>query len=147
MSKIVVDPHNVKQEQAGRCTRSWFVRLPEAATADDVKDPAIWSKVQQTRAPLQKHDEVYAVGFAEDFAVLARVTQATREAVTLAFVKHITFPERTTPLFSDETYRVVWNGTGYQVERIKDGATMGAAHGSEALAIRHIRNLYPQQVS
>ncbi len=140
---IMIDPTKALIESETRFRRSWFVRLPEGATAEDVSDPFAWAKVQGSRNPLAKHDEVFAVGFSEDFAVMGVVTGVNAEAATVSLVKRITYPERTTPLFSDETYRVVWDGAGFQVMRIADGATIGQPHGSEALAIRHIRNQYP----
>lgn len=143
----LISPGNVNIDGAGYVTRSWFVRLPKGMVADDLKEPKIWRDVQtQMNKALRKHDVVYAVGFGEDFAVEARVVDATREAVVLGGMKIIKFLERLTPLFADETYRVVWTGTGFAVERIADGARMGETFGSEALAIRHLKELYPKPV-
>lgn len=95
---------------------------------------------------LRKHDAIFAVGFGEDFAVEARVTETTPEAAVLGGMRIIAYPERTVPLFSDDKFRVRWTGTGYIVERKTDGVRMGE-HGSEALAVRHIRTLHPQAVA
>jgi hypothetical protein len=141
---MVIDPGSVHLDQAGQMTRRWFVRLPRGMVPDDVKDPAIWSKVQDnaTKA-MHRHDVVYCVGHDEDFAIEARVTDSNRGSVVLGGMKIVSFPERITPLFNDGTYRVVWAGTGYQVERLSDGAPIGPPQGSEALAIREIQRRYP----
>lgn len=144
--KLEIDPANVLRDRSGHVTQRYFVRLPREMTNQDVNDPAIWRRVQQDRRrALRRHDQVYLVGYEETFAAQATVVDATAEAAVLGGLKFIQFPERITPLFNDGTYRVIWAGTGYQVERIKDGVPMGAVHGSEALAVRHIRQLYPQQ--
>lgn len=96
---------------------------------------------------LRKHDAIFAVGFSEDFAVEARVTETTPEAAVLGGMRIIAYSERTVPLFSDDKFRVRWTGTGYIVERKADGVRMGAEHGSEELAVRHIRALHPQKVA
>ena len=146
--KLEIDPKRVQMDHGGQVLRRWFVRLPPEMIPDDVKDPAIWRRVQNDRLKaLRRHDEVYLVGSGEDFAISARVTDATNEAVVLGGMKVINFPERITPLFNDGTYRVAWIGTGYAVERIADGHQMGGAHGSEALAIREIQSLYPRSVA
>ncbi len=148
MKKQEIDPRRVQQDFCGQVLRRWFVRLPAEMILDDVKDPTIWRRVQLDRMKaLRRHDEVYLVGYGEDFAVSARVTDATSEAVVLGGMKIINFPERITPLFNDGTYRVAWVGTGYAVERIADGHQLGGAHGSEALAIREIQSLYPRPVA
>lgn len=141
-----IDPDNVKLDFGGQCTSRWFVRLPEWAVADDMKDPAIWSRVQGSRVPLRVHDELYIVGFGAAFAVEARVIQATSQAAVLALQKIISFPERLTPLFADESYRVVWTVEGFAVERKADGARIGGTFGSEQLAIRQVASQYPVSV-
>ena len=138
-----IDPAHVQLDFGGHCTSQWFVRLPEWAVADDMKDPSLWSRVQATRSPLRVHDELYIVGFAAAFAVEARVIQATNAAAVLALQKIISFPERLTPLFADESYRVVWTVEGFGVERKSDSARIGGTFGSEQLAIRHISAQYP----
>jgi hypothetical protein len=43
-------------------------------------------------------------------------------------------PQRAKAFFRDETYAVIWNGGGYQVERIKDGQKMSGTVVNEKLA-------------
>lgn len=147
MSKAHIAPQNANLDWEGTYSRRWFVRLPHGMILDDLKDPEVWSAVQTTRNPLKRHDLVYAVGYSEDFALEARVTDTNATSATLAFVKTIAFPERTVPLFSDEAYKVIWGGDGFRVERIADGKVLGPGHGSEALAVRYLQSLYPRSVA
>lgn len=147
MKKIEIDPQNVLLDSSGHCTRRWFVRLPEGVVADDLKDPAIWVRVQSDRhKALHRHDHLYLVEFGESFAVEARVTDATRSAAVLALQKIISFPARLTPLFSDDAYKIDWCHSGYAVKRRSDGIQLGGFFGSEALAIHHLHGLYPVTV-
>lgn len=142
MTKI--DPSRVSLDIAGMRTRHWHVILPEGMVADGIKDAAIWSRVQDRRdTSLLKHDRVYVVGFDGSFAIEARVAEATRDAVVLAGMKILHFPERLTPLFSDNQYKIVWAGEGYAVIRKSDGMQMGGIQPSESLAIAHLKRQYP----
>jgi hypothetical protein len=148
ISNTKVDPSLVSLDQDGFYTQRWFVRLPRGMVADDLKDPEIWSHVTGRQdKPIRKHDYIYIVGNSEEFAVEARVTNASLAGLVLALVKVIHYPERLTPLFSDDSYRVVWATSGYIVERIADGFQVGGPFGSEGLAIRHLQSLYPALAS
>ena len=142
-----IDPRHLHIDSMGHHTRQWFARLPQGMMADDLKDPAVWSRVQGDRnKALRRHDRLYLVDYDEAFALDARVTDATGSAAVLALQKIISFPERITPLFNDGTYCVKWGGEGFYAMRLTDHVQMGPCFGSEALAIRHIQNLYPQAV-
>ena len=141
-----IAPDLVRKDFAGQFTSQYFVKLPEWAVADDLKDPSIWSKVQCSRNPLQVHDALYMVGFASKFAVEARVVQALGSGAVLALQKIVHFPERLTPLFSDDKYRVVWAVQGFAVERLADGMRVGGDFGSEALAVRYISQQHAVRV-
>lgn len=142
-----IDPRQLHIDSMGHHTRQWFCRLPQGMKADDLKSPAIWSRVQGDRAKaLRRHDKLYLVDYDEAFAVDARVTDVTGDAAVLALQKIISFPERLTPLFADGVYAVRSGGDGYYVMRLADHVQMGPCFGSEALAIRHIQNLYPRAV-
>ncbi|WP_370301572.1 hypothetical protein [Pseudooceanicola sp.] len=143
-----IDPRYVYAESHGHCSRSWFVRLPMGMLADDLKDPTIWSQVQNDRTKaLRRHDRLYLVEHDELFAAEARVTEATSTAAALGILKVISFPERLTPLFDDGTYAVRWCPSGYYVIRKEDQAQLGTHFGSEALAIRHLQSRYPRNVA
>jgi hypothetical protein len=143
----VVEPSEITIEHAGQIARWLFIRLPNGAIADDLKEPSIWKKVQTGSRALRLHDQLYLVSFNEDWAATAIVGQANSEVAVLAGVRIITFPQRTKPLFQDETYRVVWAGNGYRVERKRDRVMMTQPVTSEAVAIRELSNLYPRPVS
>lgn len=146
MSAITqINPVDVHPDGAGSRTRNWFIRMPKDMKADGLNDPKAWKAVQLRRdKQLARHDRLYCVAYDESFAVEARVTDAGPEAVVIAPLKVIKFPERMTPLFNDGRYKVQWSGVGYVVVRIEDDVQMGAEFGSEALAIRHIQSLYPR---
>ncbi|MGR3562954.1 MAG: hypothetical protein ACU0FH_16785 [Heliomarina sp.] len=148
MADIKVDPQHVHLDVPGHQTRSWLVWLPAGAVTDDLKDPAIWSKIQNDRQKvLRRHDKLYIVGHDEEFAVEARVIDATRDAAVLALQKIVSTKSRLAPYFADDTYAVKWTPQGFYVQRKQDGMQMGSFFGSEDLAIRHLRNQYPQTVS
>lgn len=144
MPEQKIDPNQVSLDWSGGKTRHWYVILPEGMVADDLKTPGVWSRVQGLwEKALQKHDKVYAVGFDGSFAVEARVADVAMDAAVLAKMSIIHFPERLTPLFSDENFRVSWCGDGYGVIRKSDGMRMGEVQPSEALAVVHLRRQYP----
>lgn len=145
--KKKIAPADVFPDRMGSRTREWFVRLPEGMVADDLKDPTIWSRVQSDRGKaLLRHDKLYLVDYAESFAVEARVTDVTVISAALALQKIISLGERLMPLFHDEKYSVKWDPRGYFVMRKADQMQMGSHFGSEELAIRHLRSLYPMAV-
>jgi hypothetical protein len=94
----------------------------------------------------RKHDYILAVGFDETFAVECRVIDCGPTFVSVTPIKVIKYPERTTPLFSDDKYKIVWSGTGFAVQRREDGLQMGPVFGSEAQAIQHLHRQYPAPV-
>jgi len=88
--------------------------------ADDLKRTDIWHRVQNRRA-LQRHDHLYCIAYDESWVCDAIVASADSRSVGLVVGRIHAFPERTRPLFSDENYRVLWTGSGYAIERKKDG--------------------------
>jgi len=144
MADMKIDSSTVTLDMAGTVSRHWHVILPEGMVADGVKDPAIWSRVQgNRRTTMRKHDRIYAVAYDGSFAIEARVAEAVVDAVVLAKPSILSFPERRTPLFSDENYRLEWRGDGFAVIRRADGLQMGGLQPSETLAIQHLRRQYP----
>lgn len=144
MAETKINPSTTTLDWAGLRTRHWHVILPPGMVADDLKVPSIWSQVQGNRGTaLQRHDHIYAVAYDASFAVEARVAEAAIDAAVLTKLSIIHFPERLTPLFSDESFKVSWCGEGYGVIRKSDGVLMGEIQPSEALAIVHLRRQYP----
>jgi hypothetical protein len=140
-----IDPGRVDTNTEGRFTREIFVRLPENLVADDLKEPAIWKKVQQNRMKsLRKLDRLLLVTDDESAMFEAVVAAASNEAATLAGIKRTELVSRHGALFSDANYRVAWAGTGFSVIRKRDEMVVREGLGSEQLAINAIGNLYPK---
>lgn len=139
-----IEPEKMSLDHSGLHTSTWFARLPDGMTADALKEPAIWSKIcANNQKAVRKHDRIYCAAFDESFAVETRVTAVSITGLTLALNKIIKFAERTVPLFADDMYRIIWAGDGYAVQRLEDQRQMGGVFGSEALAINHLKQLYP----
>jgi len=146
--KPKISSQSVEVDVAGMKTTRWFVRLPEGLVADDLKDPALWSVVVAQRLKvIKKHDVVYAVGFADDFAVEARVVGVSGDGIALGKLSIINFPAPTKPLYSDDLYAIAWVGNGYGVIRKSDKMQMGPVFATEQKAIMHLQNQYPQDAA
>jgi hypothetical protein len=140
---------NIKLNTGGMVFQSYFVRLPEGVTAQHLNDdPTIWRRVQSNpNVALRKFDEVRIVDYAESWVADATVSFAGHTSVILARPRITKLPERTVPIFEDDTYRVKWLGSGWGVERKKDSQIMcgGQAFSSAAMAEVELRNLYPRK--
>jgi hypothetical protein len=146
---LLINPSNVICQVAGQAYRQWFVRLPEAWTADHIKELRHWRLVQaRPSTALKPLDEVRLVAFEESWIADCIVSDASAAGVVFCKPK-ITILEtgRFDRLPQDGTHQVFWTGTGYAVRRM---------HGSQAqmtpivrtveLATRDMKNLFPQKV-
>jgi hypothetical protein len=146
MRKLLrVDPAGVNTNYDGYKFREVMVRLPSGMIADDLKEPEIWNKVQQSVKALRKFDRLVIVSFDETWMAEAYVENADSEKALLARPRLITLSERTEKLFSDGVYRIEWTGFGYRVMRIRDGAAMTEAFANVPLAERALANMYPRR--
>jgi hypothetical protein len=144
----LVAPADVSLNAAGTAWRSWFVRLPEGFVADDIKEPEAWAKVQAVpQKALQKLDFVVLVAADESFVAEAWVAHADGLKAVLSKPRLTAMPERYERLFSDGTYRVVFVGGGYAVERIRDGHRMTPAFATAAVATLELSRLYPTRAA
>lgn len=145
----VVNPRFVQIQSEGHVYRSLVARLPEDAISDDLRTPSIWRKVQLTpMIALQKHDRVYCIGYAEDWACDAVVVHADGNEAWIATQRLISFEGHGKPLFRDENYEVFWAGDGYGVRRLSDKQSMGGGtFANVALAEHQLRSLYPKSVA
>jgi hypothetical protein len=141
----LIDPERVTLDTNGFAYRRWFVRLPATFSADDLKEPSLWSRVQRSKKAIRKLDYVTLVAFDESWIAEAWVSHADGEKVVLATPKITRFPERYEHLFSDGIYRVEWVGNGYSVHRITDGQHMAGPFATPALAQRALAGLYPRR--
>jgi hypothetical protein len=139
-----IDPIRVQVQSSGQVWAEYFVRTPSGFVADDLKTPSVWKKVQSGgRSGLKKFDRVFVVSFDETWVAEAIVASADNKSVVLAKPRVTTLPERYDALFSDENYRVAWNGHGYIVERKLDGHPMTQPTANAELATRLLVQLYP----
>ncbi|WP_370008436.1 hypothetical protein [Sinorhizobium fredii] len=138
----------VQLDTEGFVSRNLIVHMPAGAVADDLRDPAIWRLVQGNRMhALRKLDHLLIFGADESWFATAIVSVAKADSAKLVITKVASFASASEGLFNDGTYKVVFEGIGYTIERVNDGAKMGHAHSSEALAVDAIRRLHPQRVS
>jgi hypothetical protein len=142
----VIQPASMTLDAAGFARRQWFIRLPKGAIADDLKEPSLFSAIQRSASALRRHDSLFLVEFDEAWAAEAVVASANSTGVTLAGMRILKYPDRTTALFSDENYKIEWAGNGYVVIRRRDSARVSQPVATEALAIRDLKNIYPQPV-
>jgi hypothetical protein len=142
---LAIDPRSVSLNADGFAFRSFMARLPEGAIADDLKEPAIWRKVQRGSYPLRKHDHVYVVAYDESWVAEAIVVDADTKQAVLAKPRITQFPPRFDKLFETDEYRVAWVGNGYRVQRKSDGQFVTQAVHSAALAERDLNNMYPRR--
>jgi hypothetical protein len=140
-----IEPALVVINSEGWAYRTIEVRLPAGMTAADLSEPKIWRKVQGSRGALRKFDHLFVVAFDESWTAEVLVVAADGDKAVLGKPRIESIPERYQRLFEDETYRVIWTGAGYAVERKSDRQRMTAPVGSAVLAERDLVNLYPRR--
>jgi hypothetical protein len=143
--KIMIEPSAVQDARHVRGEK--FIRAPEGLTSTEAAQSfEMWARVQSNPAKaLRRFDRVTLVAYDESWLIEGIVAEASGSAVTLSVSKVHTLKSRLTPLFSDGTYRIVWVGTGFVVERLSDGQRMTEIFGSEGLAMNALKNLYPRR--
>ncbi|RWJ37462.1 hypothetical protein [Mesorhizobium sp.] len=140
-----VDPKKVIMNNNGFGWRDFLVRLPEGATADCLKDPLIWKRVQNAKGvSFVRHDHLYIVAFDDTWAAEAIVADSDAGKAIITKPRIHTFPDRFDNLFEDELYRIKWTGIGYVVERKADKAIVSHPAPNIALAERDLARLYPK---
>ena len=128
----------VQVNDIGFFYRNLMVHMPEGATQDDLRDPKIWRKIQigPVGDRLRKYDHLFILAFDESWCSSAVVSYADNISAALVLLKVGSFRDADKALYSDGIYRVMWMGTGFGIERVKDGVpTSNTAHSTEALAI------------
>ena len=140
---------DVQVNDAGFAYRNLMVRLPEGMVSDDLRNPKIWRKIQigDMSHRLLKYDHLFILSFDETWFVDTIVSYADQSSAALTILKVGTFHEVDKALYSDGTYRVVWTGAGFGVQRVSDGVmTSNQAHSTEALAVSALKLLYPKKL-
>lgn len=142
-----VDPARVTVNHAGHAYTTFFARMPEGVTKEDITHPGIWAKLQSHAGKaLRAHDEIRVVAYDESWAVCGVVTAATSKSATIWYGKNFEMQSRDRPLYSDEQYRCQWDGAGIFVQRKRDGQRMSPSFTTEQQAIHALHQLYPQVV-
>ena len=142
-----IDPDRVTLNYDGFAFRSFLVRVPADFVADDLKQPEAWSKVQASGRALRKFDQLVIVAFDEAWVAECMVASANGAGAVLAKPRLTTMPARYDKLFEDDLYRVAWMGSGYIVERKKDGHRMTQPTANPQLAERLLAQLYPARAA
>ncbi|MPZ31197.1 MAG: hypothetical protein GEV13_09410 [Rhodospirillales bacterium] len=145
--ELVIDTARVTLDCEGFVTRLFFVRLPEDFTADQLKEPGIWRKVQASRkSSFRQFDTVTLVAYDETWLAEATVVRADAVSAQLSKPRITSIPPRYNRLFEDALYRVKWFGAGFAVERKIDGHRVTSMAANAAIAERDLARLYPAQV-
>ena len=141
-----IDPACVEPDVIGNKLRSFVARLPQDFVASDLAEPTLFRRVQLRgeRSALRKMDRVVMVAWDEGHVWEAWVSQAGPDFVVLSRPSHYELQARRTEYFSDDLYKVTWSGAYFNVIRKSDKHVMSAGHGSENIAIRELKNLYPR---
>lgn len=143
-----IDPAWCKLNFSGAEFQNWFIRLPKGTIADDLKEPSLFKRVQQSgRSTLRKYDDVRLVDFEEKWFADATVAEANANEIVLTGIKIMQLPERTKPLFQDERFQVEWHGAGYVVMRKSDGAKLTNYFPTEQLAVAALGQQYAVRIS
>ncbi len=144
-----VDARSVTVNADGFAWREVLVRLPAGMTADDLRSPKVWRKVQgNPQFALRRLDHLFVLSHDESWMVRAVVTYADSTEAMLAIEKVSTFREIGKALYSDGTYRVAWTGGSFVIERVSDGVQVdGSGYTTEAAAVAAIARQYPTKVA
>ncbi|RWK57084.1 hypothetical protein [Mesorhizobium sp.] len=144
---VYVDPKNVTVNYEGFAWRDLFIRLPATATADHLKDPDIWRKVQGVQVKsLRRFDRLLIVAYDESWCAEAMVDNADNLKAVLTKPRIHALGTRFDGLYEDDTYRVVWNGGGFCVQRKADKHIMTSAVANAMIAQADVARLYPRVV-
>lgn len=143
---LVIDPGRVVVQSRGFAFKELFARLPKAMTADHLKNGSVWRRVQGTATKaLTKFDRVVVVGFDESWMAEGIVSEAGRTHAVLTELKVRQLGHRFEELFADGVHRVIWNGSGYGIERIEDGQIIGGSYANPQLATQALFGIYPKR--
>jgi hypothetical protein len=140
-----IDPAAVSVNWSGQSNKSLFVRLPQGAIADDLKEPSIWRSVQKLPSKaLSAYDTVDMVAYDQSWMAEARVTESDAAGATLAGVRIIQTPRRHQNLPQDEKHYTAWVGTGYRIKRRSDDQTVSGLLVTLREVETAFTNLYPR---
>ena len=143
-----INPECIWQQKAGSRWCQWDVCAPEGASFDDLLDPSVWKRVQETKRPaIRQGDEIRITAFDRSWVVWCFVAHATGNGIILSQFADTNPTGPRESLFEDSTYRVAFTGVGYSVVRKTDGQEMVHPVHSADAARTNLLQLYPQKVA
>jgi hypothetical protein len=141
----VIDPADVRLQEAGAMWRTWQLRLPQGAVLGDLNDPGLWVRVQRSSSSsLMKFDRLAIVAWDESWMVETVVASASDRSVTLSKLTRFDLTPRTEVLAGDDDHQIRWYGSGYRVVRRADGHPVTPTAATLQQAERDLRDLYPR---
>ncbi len=141
----VVDPADVRLQEAGSMWRTWQVRLPRGAALGDLNDPGLWRRVQQnSSSSLMKFDRLAIVAWDESWMVETVIASANDRSITLSKLTRFDLTPRTEILAGDDSHQIRWFGSGFRVVRLSDGLPVTPTAATLQQAERDLRDLYPR---
>ena len=141
-----IDPKRVELNHSGQLYQSYAVRMPRAATTDDLKDPSIWEAVQTGPRGFRRWDHLLIIAWDESWAAEGIVADARSSGVSLIGLKVWSVPQRFEQLAATEEAVIKWDGDGWRVFRKADNVPQSRSVRSLALAERDLRDLYPAKL-
>lgn len=141
-----VNPQHVKLNVDGYVLRDIVVRLPAGFIASDMAEPDLWKEVQRSRQALRKLDRLTLIEFDEGAVWSAYVSEAGPEFALVSKPTRVEIRARRTAYYSDDLYKIQWNGAAFIIIRKADNFTMPGAYACEQSAIRGLGNLYPRPI-
>jgi hypothetical protein len=142
-----IQSKNLKINSEGFCWRDALLRLPSGYIISDLhENPALFQNIQSSpRTALRQFDHLLIVDFSESTWAEAIVSFASSTKVHLVGLRMISAQKREDDPFEDDTYKVSWAGSGYEVTRKADDAPMGAqTFATEQAAKAVLLSLYPR---
>lgn len=139
-----IEMRSVVTQHEGNRWREFLVRLPNGVTADDLKEPGLWRKIQmRPSTSLRVFDRLTVVAFDESWFAECRVIRADGAGAVLSIGKIVSMGDgRFDNLPGDELYRIAWSGNGYVVIRRSDNVVMTHAVRDLGQAARDMSRLH-----
>jgi hypothetical protein len=143
-----VDPKRVQVNDSGQAWRSVFVRLPEGATMEELRNPKFWRRNQiNPQTALLERDNIFALTFDESGYGRAICTHASATEAHVIVEKVGSYRERGSNFYSDGERSVFWDGSSFGVRRNSDGIrVIPEGYTTEAAAIAALHASYPKKV-
>jgi hypothetical protein len=138
----------VQVDKEGFVSRDVFAWAGPDTVADDLRDPAIWKKIQMSSMTvLRKYDRVTVFGEDESWMVEGVVSVAKKDSVRLGILKVASFLEVGEGLYRDAEHCVIFDSGWFYIERLIDGVRVSNGLATEAACIHQIHQISAQKVA